>query len=159
MKLLGALMILFSGVCLGWKQADTLKKREEALLDLRQLIQQLRTGILYAGQPLCELIARNQESRFCFQAAADAHFFQDPKGALQSAGKSLLTERSDLELYCALVSGLGESDTQGQLEHLRLYEELLSVNLSQARESREKKSRLYLCLGAFSGTAVCLLLL
>lgn len=152
-------MILLSGVCLGWKKADELKKRENALLELKQLLQNFRTGILYSAQPIGELILRNRDSCFCSLASGEKDFYKDPKGSLKSAGKSLLKENSDRKLYEALIDGLGESDTQGQIEHLSLYDELLENNLTGARESREKKSRLYLCLGIFGGIAVCLILL
>lgn len=140
-------------------RARELKKREEALLDFKRTIQDFRTGINYAARPLGELIAENKGSHFCRLAAEDPAFLLEPKTALEQAGERLLKETADLELYRGFVRGLGDSDTQGQLEHMSLYAGLLESNLAQAEEAREKKSRLYVCLGLFGGITLCLVLL
>lgn len=158
MKVLGALMILLSGLCLGLQQSRKLAKREEALLDLKGLIRRFRTEMHYSTRPLNELISGDQDSRFCRIAANDPDFLLFPKEALKRSGERLFYETSDLELYHGFVKGLGESDVQGQIEHLALYENLLEAHLLQARENREKKSRLYVCFGLFGGITLCLLL-
>lgn len=112
----------------------------------------------FSARPLCELIEALGDSRFCRLAAKSPCFFSEPKAALEQAGERLLKKEEDLALYRGFVSGLGESDTQGQMEHMELYAALLERNLSQAGEAREKKSRLYVCLGLFGGLAVCLIL-
>lgn len=136
-----------------------LRKREEALLDLKRTMQAFRTGIHYAACPLGELIAQTGDSRFCRLAAKDPAFLTEPRSALARAGEKLLRESADLELYRGFVRELGNSDTQGQLEHLSLCADLLETNLTQAREATEKKSKLYVCLGLFGGITICLVLL
>ncbi len=98
-------------------------------------------------------------SRFCRLAVKDGAFSRDPKAALRKAGETLLKNPSDLDLFHNFVRGLGESGTQGQMEHLALYGELLASHLKSAREEREKKSRLSVCLGLFGGVTLCLVLL
>lgn len=151
--------MILSGLLLGLWSAGELKRREAILLDLKQMIQTFRTGISYSARPLAELVESGRDSRFCRLAAEDPSLFQDPRGALRSAGKRLLTCPEDADLYEGLIRGLGESDTQGQLEHLNLYGALLEDNLSRAKAEKEKKSRLYVCLGLFGGITLCLLLL
>lgn len=104
-------------------------------------------------------MASNRESQFCSLAAEDPAFPWDPRSSLEQAGEKLLKDPGDLELYRGLVRGLGESDVQGQLEHLDLYGSLLETSLAGAREERERKSRLYVCLGLFGGVVLCLVLL
>ena len=152
------MLILLSGLCLGLQKSGELRKREEALLELKQLIQRFRTEIHYTMRPLGELIARNQEFRLCGLAAGEPCFFASPKEALEQAGKKLFREPSDAELCTGFVKGLGESDSQGQMEHLNLYSELLETHLLQAGEAREKKSRLYICFGLFGAITLCLLM-
>lgn len=159
MKLIGAAFILLSGVCIGMKKSGELKTREERLLALKRMIQVFRTEICYTARPLDQLISENRESVFCSLAMKEPSIFQDPKDALQNAGKQLLKDTGDLELYRSLVKGLGESDSQSQMEHLDLYAELLETRLKQAEEAKEKKSRLYVCLGLFGGITLCLVLL
>ncbi len=158
-KFLGAIFILFSGACMGLQKSGELKKREERLLALKRTIQWFRAEIRYTARPLSELISENRDSAFCLLAAEETGFFRDPKGALQKAGEKLLKDPADLELYRGLIKGLGESDSQSQIEHMELYAELLEAHLKQAGEAREKKSRLYICLGLFGGITICLVLL
>lgn len=156
---MGAVLVILSGMCIGLWKADELRKREDALIDLKRTVQAFRTGISYAARPLEELIVKTRDSRFCTLAASEPIFYQDPKGALERAGERLFRERADLELYRGFVRGLGDSDTQSQLEHISLYAGLLESNLAQAGEAKEKKTRLYICLGLFGGITLCLVLL
>ena len=129
------------------------------MLDLKKAIQGLKTGISYSARPLTELIAENRDSQFCRLAAESDAFLFDPLAALAAAGDSLLKEQQDKDLYGGFVRGLGASDTQGQLEHISLYASLLENNLAQAREAHERKSRLYISLGLFSGLTLCIVML
>lgn len=151
--------MIFSGLCLGLRGAGRLRDREELLLDLQRVIQDLRTGVAYSARPLAELVALETGSRFCRLAVEDSAFPQDTKSALAHAGEALLKTPSDLEMYQNFVRGLGESGAQGQLEHLALCGELLASHLRSAREEREKKARLSICLGLFGGVVICLVLL
>ena len=67
--------------------------------------------------------------------------------------------RKDRELFQNFVQGLGASDTQGQLEHLELYMDLLRERLREAREEYMQKNRLYIALGLFAGVALCVIIL
>lgn len=158
MKALGAVLVILSGLCLGLRGAKKLREREEALLDLRRTIQAFRAGVSYSALPLTELINTNRESRFCALAAEDQNFLYDPKAALERAGDRLLKAPGDLELYRSFVRGLGETGAEEQLEHLALCGSLVEASLSSAREEKEKRSRLYVCLGLFGGVALCLVL-
>ena len=100
-----------------------------------------------------------EDSRFCREAAGDPGFSADPCKALGEAGKRLLQKPGDRELYLGFVQGLGASGVEGQLEHLELYAALVGPLLHRAREDRERRSRLYVALGAFGGMALCLALL
>ena len=149
---------MVSGLCLGLQKSGELRKREEALLEFKQLLQRFRTEILYTLRPLGELIAKNQDFRLCSLAVREQCFSHSPKEALEQAGRKLFREATDAELCAGFVKGLGESDTQGQMEHLDLYADLLESHLRQAGEAREKKSRLYICFGLFCALTLCLMM-
>ncbi len=157
-KLLGAVLILLSGFLLGWSRARELQKRQESLLDLKQMIGAFRVGISFSAQPVAALISQNRDSRFCRLAAESPEYLTAPKEALKKAGERLLKNKKDLALYSAFLEGLGSSDTQGQLEHLELYGNLIDANLLQAGENRDSKSKLYVCLGIFGGISLTLVL-
>lgn len=157
MKLCGSLLLLFSGLLWGISRARELYRRERLLMEWQRLMQSLKTGISYSARPLGELI-QQEDSPFCREAAALPGFLRNPRQALARAGEQLLGRQADRELYRNFVAGLGASDAQGQLQHLDLYAAMVGQALSQAREEREKRSRLYICLGLFGGLTVCLLL-
>lgn len=136
-----------------------LKRRVRLLLDLKSLLQAFQTGIRYGGGSLPELILERQDSSFCRLAERDGDFLLSPDKALEQAGKYLLRDRGDLELYLGFVSGLGVSDTQGQMEHIDLYRSLLEPRLIQAQEEAKEKSKVSVALGLFAGVTVSLLLL
>ncbi len=159
MKLTGAALVILSGLFLGLGQAAKLRQRVEILLDWKRMIQSFRTGISYSACPLGELIAVNRDSRFCRLAAAEPGFLTEPKAALERAGGKLLRDAKDLELYRGFVRGLGDSDVQGQIEHMGLYGALVDGSLAQAKETREKKARLCVCLCLFGSVTLCLVLL
>lgn len=159
MKLLGAVLVLGAGALWGWDRARRLGERERLLLDWKRLIQRLNTEIGYTARPLAQLLLREgASSRFCREAAGDPAFAADPQRALGAAGERLLERPGDRELFRAFAQGLGASGVEGQLEHLALCQGLLGPILEEAREEREKKSKLYLALGAFAGIALCLAL-
>ncbi|MGI6255367.1 MAG: stage III sporulation protein AB [Acutalibacter sp.] len=136
-----------------------LRRRARLLLDWKAMLQRFQTGIRYAAESLPEMILELESSRFCRLAEQDGEFLMDPAGALERAGRALLWDKGDLELYLNFVQGLGVTDTQGQLEHIGLYTSLLEPRLVQAREEAGQKAKISVALGLFAGTAIALLLL
>ena len=65
MKLLGAVLLVASGLLAGLAGAARLKRRARLLLDLKTLLQAFQTGIRYAAESLAGLVLENQASRFC----------------------------------------------------------------------------------------------
>lgn len=159
MKLLGAALLVLSGLIAGIAGAGRLKRRVRLLLDLKALMQAFQTGIRYAAGSLAELILERQDSSFCRLAERDGDFLWDPSKALEKAGRYLLWDQGDLDLYLGFVAGLGVSDTQGQLEHIGLYRSLLEPRLLQAQEEARQKARVFIAVGLFAGVTLSVLLL
>ena len=154
-RLVGGALLVAAGALPGVVWALGLRRRVDALLDLRQTLQFFRAGIGYGSLPLPELI-RTGDTAFCRLAAGEKRFQEDPKAALGRAGERLLEDPADRELYRAFLGGLGTSGAKSQLEHLELYAALTEKNLSAAREVRDRRSRLCVALGVFGGLALCL---
>ena len=144
---------------LGFMQTQKLKNRKMMLLDLQKLLLSLRTEICYCGKTVETLILEHPSSAFCKAAAADERFSQNPCTALNSAGDRLLQEKSDKKLFGDFVSGLGISNTDAQMDHIRLYEELLTRQIAEAEEDYTKRSKLCVSLGLFAGVTLSLLLI
>jgi len=128
------------------------------LTQLEGLLQWLQTEIAYSARPLPELI-KASDSPFCREAAGYPEFSGDPCGALSRAGAKLLHNGKDRELFRDFAGGLGASDTQGQLGHLRLCMARTGQHLTEAREVYRERSRLYTGLGVLAGLGACVLLL
>lgn len=54
--------------------------------------------------------------------------------------------------------GFGATDLEGQLSHCQLYLDLIGGELTQAKEEKAQKSKLYFMLGIFGGLAAALLI-
>lgn len=159
MKPLGAMLIILSGLCLGLNFSAALRRREAALLDLNQMLQAFKSGIGCAACPLAQLVQQNDSSQLCRLAQTHPQLYSNPKAALLSSGEIILKNHADLKLYTDFISGLGETDTQSQLEHIELYTQLLQANISAAANEHKNKSRLYVYMGLFGGVALCLVLI
>lgn len=159
MELLGAVLLILSGLLAGILAAARLKRRVRLLLDLKVLLQGFQTGIRYAAGSVAELILERQDSPFCRLAERDGEFLLDPVKALGRAGECLLWDSGDLELYRGFVEGLGVSDTQGQMEHIGLYRSLLEPRILQAQEEAKQKVKIFIAVGLFAGVTLSLLLI
>jgi len=158
MKLLGSLLLIASGLLWGCAKSRELLRRERLLTEWQRLMQSFKTGISYSARPLAEMI-RGDTSPFCREAVKLPDFSRDPRQALAQAGENLLGRQTDKALYQSFAAGLGASDASGQLRHIDLYAAMVEQALKEAREERDRRGRLYICLGLFGGLTVCLLLL
>ncbi|RKJ39622.1 hypothetical protein D7X94_11715 [Acutalibacter sp. 1XD8-33] len=158
MRLLGGILLVLSGLCWGLGEAGRLSRRARLLTEFQQLMQALRTEISYSSRPLGEIISKS-ESRFCREAADRPEFRRNPAEALARTGEELLRNPKDRQLFRDFAQGLGASDTQGQIEHLRLHMALGEENLREAREECREKRRLYIALGLFGGLAACIVVM
>ena len=58
-----------------------------------------------------------------------------------------------------LGDSLGQTDTEGQLSFLAMYEELIKKNLEQAAKMYAEKGRMYRSVGLLCGLAVGIMVL
>ncbi len=156
MKLLGLVLVTFSGLVWGIGKGRQLRAQAVLLGELQQLIQRLRTEIGYSARPLGEILAENR-SRICQEAKNQPEFAYNPCLALEQAGEKLFGGGEGGALCRGLAQGLGTSGIQGQLEHLQLYSGLVEVSLREAEEACRQKGRLYLALGVLAGLTVCVI--
>ena len=155
----GVTLILLCGLSLGCSRAAALKKREDALRDLKNLMTALRAEIAYASRPLGETICMLSQSSICRAAAQSPFVRSDPQAALRLAGEKRFSNPEDQALFLEWVAGLGGVDTQGQISQIDLFLSRLEQHLCEAAQDRTAKSRLYVCLGFCGALSLCILLL
>lgn len=144
---------------MGLQRAQKLNKRVSALLDLKKLLLWLHTEILFSAKTVEMLICENPSSRFCSLARETAIFSKNPITALRQAGDRLLQDEKDKRMFADFVSGLGTSDTENQIRHIKLYEELAAQHLAEASEDSKRRSKLCVALGLFGGVTLSLLMI
>ncbi len=152
-------MILLSGLTIGMIRSMALKERESALQEWKKLLLRFKTEISFSAKSLTDLIEECQEYRFCQYAFEDSFFTQNPIESMKKAGPKILKNSKDNKLYEEFLEELGISNVEGQIEHLQLYMNLVSVNLQEAKEDVTQKSKLYIALGCFGAVTICMLMI
>lgn len=122
-----------------------------------------RTEIRYSALPVEQVVEKHGGglcfltlcAKYCRQGESFPAAWQ--KG-VEEGTRGLGLQPKDLELIQEFGNGFGATDLEGQLSHCQLYIDLVGGELSQAKEEKAKKSKLYFMLGIFGGLAAALLL-
>ena len=122
-----------------------------------------QTEIRFASLPVEQIVQRHGGELEFLRICANnfkqgGHFFTVWNASVDAGTKGQGLLAGDIELLRGFGQGFGASDVDGQLSHCSLYSDLISENLKNAREEKNRKSRLYQILGIFSGMAAALVL-
>jgi stage III sporulation protein AB len=169
-KLIGALMILFSASMVGWQISSYYANRPVQLRSLLLALQMLETEIVYGLTPLArafvkvgrrispvigklfllaaELLREEQaqSAEEALRLAMERHW---PQTALGKQEKDVLT---------SLGLVLGSSDREDQQKHLRLAVTHLRGLLEEARAEQMKYEKMYKSLGFLGGLLIVILM-
>lgn len=143
-------------------ESHKLTVRVEKLEAFLRFLSAARTEIRFSSMPVESIIRTHSEGISFFSYIKAGSSGHDWVSAWNEAvAKRAINEgffRKDLELLKGFGAGFGSSDTDGQLSHFSLYENLTSSALNAAKEEQNRKSKLYLMLGIFGGMAAAILL-
>ncbi len=144
-------------------ESHRLADRVEQLEAFLRFLSAAQTEIRFAALPVEQIVQRHGgEMDFLRMCAANCSQSEPFAAAWEQSvkagtkGRGLLA--ADIELLRGFGQSFGASDVDGQLSHCALYSELIGSNLKNAREEKNRKSRLYQTLGVFSGMAAALVL-
>ncbi|BFK84368.1 stage III sporulation protein AB [Anaeromassilibacillus sp. Marseille-P3371] len=163
LKVLGILLLIAAGTIAGYVQSHRLSQRVQQLEEMLRFLNAAQTEIRYSAASVAEIVQRHGRSLAFLQECA-AHceegedFHTAWKKGVQAGSKGTGLTEADRLLLSDFGDGFGASDVEGQLSHCRLYTELFSDRLENARSEKTRKGKLYLMLGSFSGIAVALFL-
>jgi stage III sporulation protein AB len=160
---MGALILIAVGTFAGYMESHRLAMRVEQLEAFLRFLSAAQTEIRFAALPVEQIVQRHggeiEFLRICGDCCkTDISFLSAWKTGVQSGTKGRGFLAGDIGLLYGFGEGFGASDTEGQLSHCALYSELITENLKNAREEKNRKSKLYQTLGVFSGMAAALLL-
>lgn len=156
---MGALFLIAAGAMAGYMESHRLTLRVEQLEKFMKFLSAAQTEIRFSALPVDQIVKKHggglpflKACESCFDTGADFYtVWQD------GVNRSGLTGK-DKDLLNSFGKGFGTSDTEGQISHCLLYSELTSLSLKEAKEEKDRKSKLYQMFGIFSGMAAALLL-
>ena len=128
---------------IGLAESHKLTARAEFLEDFRRFLTASQAEIQYGLVPVRELVLSIQEEMPLLK---------------NCAGRLLAGESFPKAFLLEFGKGLGTTGLEGQMAHVRLYQELTDTRLMQARKNCEKKGKLYRQLGLLGGAALALVL-
>lgn len=155
------MLLIGAGLLAGYMESHKLTLRVEKLELFVRFLSSARAEIRYSSMPVESILQAHGEGISFFSRLRDVSV-----GSWNSAWREAVAKHAknegfapkDLEMLEGFGAGFGASDTDGQLAHFGLYETLATSALKEAREERDRKSKLYLMLGIFGGMAAAILL-
>lgn len=144
-------------------ESHRLAMRVEQLEAILRFISAAQTEIRFSALPVEQIVQKHGEDleflRICGEDCKNgSSFITAWESGVNEGTKSKGLNQKDISLLRGFGREFGASDTDGQLSHCALYNELISDGLKNAREEKTRKSKLYQMLGVFSGMAAALLL-
>ncbi|HHV32107.1 MAG TPA: stage III sporulation protein AB [Clostridiales bacterium] len=163
LKLIGALMLIAAGTLAGIMESRRLAVRVDQLEAFLRFLSRAQTEIRFAALPVEQIVQRHGgELQFLKRCASGCSGGMPFTVAWQDSVNAAAKEKSflpgDIDLLRSFGEGFGASDVEGQISHCELYTELIGERLKNARDEKEKKSKLYLTLGVFGGLVAALVL-
>lgn len=159
-------MLILSGTAIGYLASHRLSMRVEFLSQYIKFISFCETQIRYSAIPIIEILKKQKElpiiSPFiknCINKMESEKTFSDSwYAAANEICKDTGLTNEDINLINDFGIRLGESDVEGQVSHCKLNIKLMNEILELAKENKQKKGRIYIMLGAFSGIAIALMM-
>lgn len=171
LKLIGAVVILFSSSMVGWQMGRYYAFRP---LDIRTLIislQMLETEIVYGATPLHRALAKIGERMRAgigslFLTASELLVKDEPLGtnecwrqAIEKNWGQTALRKTEKDILLTLGLVLGNSDRDDQQKHLRMAITHLQGLEEEARSEKQRYEKMYKSLGFLGGLLVVILML
>ena len=164
---MGCLMIVLTGAAVGYLQSKRLTARTLFFEEYQKFLSELTLQIRYDSSSLERILEKFSDYRrlapvlrICSEKIQEGNsFFESWRQGVGKLSKDNGLLKGDIELLLDLGKGLGISDLEGQLSHLKLNSELTKLRLEEARECKVKKGKLYQMLGLSLGITTALLFL
>lgn len=166
MKMLGFVLVIACTSAIGLYAAYRLKLRVKFLEEFIYFISSMETQIRYNAGDLSSLIDGDygrmvsQLLENCRTYLNEGQNFKDAWiDAVDNLPKEYCLSDNEKEMVRDFGTGLGTTDTQGQLAHCELYLTAFKNKLESARCDHKEKGRIYTVLGTSLGVCVALLIL
>ena len=162
---MGCLLIVLTGAAIGYLQSKRLSARTLFFEEYQRFLSELTLQIRYDSSSLQRILEKfsgyqrlSPMLKTCCERIREGEsFFEAWNQGVGRLSKDNGLVKGDVELLLDLGKGLGISDLEGQLSHLKLNDELTRLRLEEARECKAKKGKLYQMLGLSLGITTALM--
>lgn len=170
LKVIGAVLILFSGTMFGFYQAAMLSRRPKQIREFIHALQRLETEIVYGLTPLtvafhklADQLAHPAAGLFrqaaeALAATTDRSAGEIWRQAAEEQWKYSALKDSEKQILLQLGHTLGRSDREDQVKHLRLAVSLLQAEERTAQEDQRRYESMWKSLGVLMGALVVILM-
>lgn len=171
MKMTGAVMVFVACVAMGYGRGREYRRRIGELLMIKKIVLMLRGEVRYAASAFPEAFDRisgKVEHKFGKVMGEIAKELKRQPGKplaqiwkerLKPGLESCALTKEDKNQLIQLGSDLGYLDRDMQLSTIDFYVEQLEGTIEALEKEKEKRSRVYNCLGVFAGIMINLVLL
>lgn len=171
LKLIGAVLILFSTTLTGFRVARRYAERPRQIRQLRQALSLLETDIAYGSRTLVDafaLIARREREPIAslfsicvryLETLDGASTYQCWKKAVEETWPHTAMKTPEREVMVDFGKNLGLSDRQDQLQHVKMVIANLEVEESHARDEQVRYEKMCKTLGFLSGALLVILMI
>lgn len=161
LKLTGLILIVIACFGAGYYLSLRLKNRFEFLSAFKDFLSNLETNIRYNSSEIFSLVKASapDKIRELFSKNTSENFQTYWSECITNLPKRYALKNDDINLLYEFGRMLGTTDTEGEINHIKLYRELIESNINNSEKELKQKSKLMKLLGLFAGLSLALLLL
>ena len=169
LKLIASAIILSSCAIIGFSLARDCAKRPVVLRELQAALQMLENEISFMSNLLQDAFIRiaeaiNTQSSVIFTTAAEnlgilgTQASEAWEKSIKQHAHQLGLKSEDISILISFGKMLGNSDTFGQVNNIRLASAQLKLQQQKAEDMKKKNEKMYKSLGVLGGMAVIVIL-
>lgn len=164
LKIIGMVLIVFSGFTVGNYFSHNLYARRDFLNKLIVYLSNLSINIRYNSANIFSVstLSADASNLECFKfenIASNISFTEQWKNKINTLPKSHSLVPADTKLLNEFGFELGKTDIEGQLKHIEMYKLIFEKQLNDAEKDIKQKSKLYRTIGLFAGTTIALMII
>lgn len=159
-------MLVISSAAMGHLASHRLSKRVQFLEQFLQFISCIETEIRYSSSLIIEIIGAYKVDgelgqliqKFYEILETHKEINKSWEAAVKNTYLNFGLKHRDAEIVTDFINKLGTNDTEGQMKHCQLNSKLIAECLKNAKEEKQKKSKLYFMMHASAGLCLALAL-
>lgn len=165
-KTMGMVLVITATTLIGFSKSNECVRRIKCLKALENIIVRIQNEIRYIQLPLTDIFNNCSEcgNETISAVFRDAHKLLNTHSGetIETLWKLAITQNEkrihtdDIPLFISLGEHLSNTDVDGQLKALKLFERNLSETISNVENTYNKNKKLYRWLGLYSGATIIL---